>query len=460
MNKKENKECFPNKSVFNITKNLYMDEETADVHFIFDVDGHKQRVPAHKNILVSGSSVFRSMFCGKLKEEHDINIVDVSPNRFMEFLTIFYLQKTIITSENVAEFTNLAKKYDTPEGLEVCEKFLLNNTDVSELCSRLEFAINFNLNKLKYYCMAEIRLNIVEVFKSDAFVNCTVEMLKFILLLDDLSCLEIDVFNACKGWAENACSRKGYDITDMQNLRRELAECFYLIPFTNMKMESFCNFISNGENRAFFTSYEIVDMMGLITSGKSTELTNKFISSCNITKPFDWVKERLLVCARHKKNDGRGIYSFEYTTFSSRRKLLFGGFGFVDMKYKDNSVKTLSATIIITKQSGSIQELQDQIQIVIHVLQSNDPLYVKLNKPLLIIPQIKYNICVDFTANDLDVDGFVEGWQCFGSQFTSSFAFVHKNIWIEFHKHSESKYSKSCSIISKIYFNRLQNSDN
>ena len=67
---------------------MLKNELLADVHFIVGSDPSTQRrIPAHKYILVTGSSVFYAMFCGSLAEEKkEITIPDVEPQAFINLL--------------------------------------------------------------------------------------------------------------------------------------------------------------------------------------------------------------------------------------------------------------------------------------------------------------------------------------------------------------------------------------
>lgn len=47
--------------------NLYLNDELADVRFVFNTDDVVEKVPANKSILASLSPVFRRMFFGDLK---------------------------------------------------------------------------------------------------------------------------------------------------------------------------------------------------------------------------------------------------------------------------------------------------------------------------------------------------------------------------------------------------------
>ena len=62
----------------------------ADVYFIVGSGSTKRRIPAHKYILVTGSSVFHAMFCGGLPEEKEVAIPDVEPQAFLNLLKWVY----------------------------------------------------------------------------------------------------------------------------------------------------------------------------------------------------------------------------------------------------------------------------------------------------------------------------------------------------------------------------------
>ena len=67
---------------------MFNNELIADVHFIVGLKSSTQRrIPAHKFILVTGSSAFFAMFYGGLAEENkEITIPDVEPHGFINVL--------------------------------------------------------------------------------------------------------------------------------------------------------------------------------------------------------------------------------------------------------------------------------------------------------------------------------------------------------------------------------------
>lgn len=59
----------------------------ADIHFNVGSGSNCQRIPAHKYVLSTGSSVFTAMFHGGLADKKDeIEIPDVEPGAFLNLL--------------------------------------------------------------------------------------------------------------------------------------------------------------------------------------------------------------------------------------------------------------------------------------------------------------------------------------------------------------------------------------
>lgn len=103
---------------------FFLDEQMADVNFIFKDALSTQKIPALKLILAAGSPVFKTMFFGSLPVKGDIRIIDVTSDGFKAFLQYFYLDELNLTMENVNEVMYLAKKYDINECLIACHQYL------------------------------------------------------------------------------------------------------------------------------------------------------------------------------------------------------------------------------------------------------------------------------------------------------------------------------------------------
>lgn len=457
----QKEERFPNNCLFDPTS-LYLNNDSADVRFVFEVDGQEIVLPAHKIILSARSPVFHAMFFGELKEIGDIKINDASVNGFKQFLALFYLNEVKINGDTVFELTNLANKYDVSEGLEKCEQYLLKYyTDTDGICTHLSFANKFNLNKLQENCKENIQAKAIEVFKSDDFLNTTLDVLRMILRFNDFNCFEIDVFRACINWAENTCNRDGIDSKDQQNLRRVLDDCFYSIPFTAMNIEDFSQVLSS--NKTLFTTEEASDIMVHTVTGASTEFTNKFSSNVNNVGTFDW-DHGLLSCDRDAFDDKNYVmYINEYTTFSSNERLLFGAFRLFGFNNK-RSKHPLMAIISIIRHGDTLHpnRLHEKIRFTHTNAEKGETILFKLEKPLIIKPHMKYTIHVNFSESeklDLHPNGTILHWICSVADHVQTHYLTSvgtDDIQIKFHQTSDvDNADMQSSIVSAMYFNRL-----
>ena len=65
---------------------MFSHQVACDVHFrVHDSEGQIEDVGAHKYVLISRSSVFHAMLCGRLSSS-EVNIVDISVDVFRKFI--------------------------------------------------------------------------------------------------------------------------------------------------------------------------------------------------------------------------------------------------------------------------------------------------------------------------------------------------------------------------------------
>lgn len=440
-----------------LSEKLSLGDDAADFHFAFKVNDEETLVPAHKIILALQSPVFHSMFFGNSKEtsKNKIYINNASVNAFKEFLMLFYSENLVLTRDYIYEFTTLASEYKMQRFLEFCEKYLMNHTNNNCVCTHLELAIKCNLRILEMHCMIEIQKEAMVVFKSNDFITTKIEMLRMILHFDNLNCFEIDIFDACMSWAENACKQNGVDTTDRKNLRDALKDCFYLIPIIAMNIEDFSRVLSS--NQSMFTIQEVSDIMAYIVSGASTEYTNEFACSTNKIPKFNW-NHGLFIFDQDASLKQIRLCVKKHTTFySNNRKLLLGGFRVFGFEKKESS-EPLLGTIRIT--AGPQNRLLRKIQFVSNSNDSETILF-KLENPLIIKPYMEYTIHIDFSENVLDNEKYVESWKCSGSGFGSIRSVAQSNMYISIKSTDDEEANSgnfNCprgSIIAKFFFNRI-----
>ncbi|XP_055317742.1 BTB/POZ domain-containing protein 3-like [Sitodiplosis mosellana] len=235
-----------NSSVSERIAKLYLNSDLADIRFEFDNYGKTEFVPAHKFVLAIASPVFRAWFFG-YGEENDlvtkvgksVKIVDASAEAFKEFLQFFYLPKVTLTMEHIEEVALLADKYDMLDSVDTCATFLIGQLQPDNIDWGYQLAITIQHDKLKAFFEEYIKFFAKDFFKSEWFLNCDRIFLENVLQMDDLQCDETDVVDASLAWARHNCKEKGLDENEMENLRKQLGDCFYLIRFFAMDIKTF-----------------------------------------------------------------------------------------------------------------------------------------------------------------------------------------------------------------------------
>lgn len=304
---------------------LYLDDQTADVKFIFENGGNVESVVAHKCLLAAGSLVFKRMFFGGLKEGAEIPIVDVSIDGFRAFLQYFYAEIVTFNSTVIGEVMKLADKYDVNGCMELCTRYLTLTLSTENVCWCYELAVLFDSNHLIGVCEEKICLETQKVLESSSFLTCSRHILGRILLMDGLSCDEIYVFQASMLWAMEACKRAGIDENNAENLKQQLGNCFELIRFPAMSAEDFYTCIADKEN--FFTSNEIMDILSHLTLHRPLLVATRFEQTARKGIPA-WTKDdSIQICDRRTLPNlcrGADVVRQDIVIFSVNERILLG----------------------------------------------------------------------------------------------------------------------------------------
>ena len=381
----------PNSAVAESTAKLYLNEKFADVHFVFNIDDEVQKVPANKVILAALSSAFDDMFFESLSEPTDVEIVDASPEAFKEFLQFFYLDKVTLTIENIEAVARMADKYDILDCVNACAAFVESQLMLENLCWGYQLAIFLKNQPIIEFCEEKISESPKEIFASDGFQRSDSETLGRILRLN-LSCSESDVFDACVEWGKNACKEGGLDETRLENVKAQLGENFKAIRFGDMSIGTFIKIHTSYND--LFTSEEFQDIILQITS---TEYESKLFKQ--ISWSFAWDDAKVLECERiSESNTARIVEGVEIVSFSSNKSVLLGAihsFSTHDgSMYVSNGFVTDVAIIQLQDVTSRSNLFLKELFIGAFNTWSNDQLKIILSKPVLIKPQIVYEIRV------------------------------------------------------------------
>lgn len=218
-------------------RKLYLDSETADVHFIFGNE-KKVRIPAHKMLMAANSETFKSIFYGESTHE----VPNVSIDAFKEFLQFFYFDNVQLSMENIADVLCLGKAFAFFSCLAVCERFLIDSLAIENVCMCYALAIRFDLTDLNGKCEKIIADKTEAVFQTVDFKRCDRIVLSHILKLDLLSCSECMVFRSCVDWVK---TKSGPEKLTKAIFNECLGELLHDMRFRSMTIQEFTVLLSD-----------------------------------------------------------------------------------------------------------------------------------------------------------------------------------------------------------------------
>lgn len=218
---------------------LFNNEILSDVSFIVGRGAQKQRIPAHKLVLSSGSAVFDAMFNGTLAtDSSEIEVPDVEPAAFLAVLLFLYTDEIQIDPETVMTTLYTAKKYAVSALEKHCVDYLKNNLTSDNAFLLLTQARLFDEPQLAAVCLDTIDRFTTEALNADGFTDIDIDTLKIVLERDTLRVRESKIFQAVLRWSEAECIRHRLPVTP-ENQRFVLGSAFSLIRFPLMSKEEF-----------------------------------------------------------------------------------------------------------------------------------------------------------------------------------------------------------------------------
>lgn len=220
---------------------MFSNELMADIHFLVGPKGTSQRIPAHKYVLATGSSVFYAMFYGGLAEDNcDIEIPDVEPAAFLALLRYLYCDEIDLEADTVLATLYAAKKYIVPHLARACVTFLETSLTAKNACLLLSQSRLFEEPELMQRCWEVIDAQAEMALKSDGFVDIDYNTLESVLARETLNAKEMVLFEAALNWATAECFRRDLDPT-IENKRQVLGNALYLVRIPAMSLEEYAN---------------------------------------------------------------------------------------------------------------------------------------------------------------------------------------------------------------------------
>lgn len=307
---------------FTTSSNLFLKEELADIYFVVISDGgRKQRIPAHKMVLSNASKVFKAMFYGTIKiENSEFILTDISAASCTEFLRCIYKNQLELTTETISDVIKLAKEYEVAKCFNICKRFLDQDLPEDKAFIGYQLALLYELSELEVKFGQIITKQPRALLESNEFVDCSRDFLKN-LLSESLLCDPMEVFSACMRWAKNACEKKSLDPAIIGNLRQELGDIFYLIPFWQMSQQQFPKCLR--KYKGLFKADELEDLI-LITSDKTSAMMKSMFRR-NVAMEGDDIKKFVWLCSYNDVSETQKYWLKETETFkisSQTRQIL------------------------------------------------------------------------------------------------------------------------------------------
>ncbi|XP_078675068.1 BTB/POZ domain-containing protein 6-B-like [Branchiostoma floridae x Branchiostoma belcheri] len=220
---------------------MFNNELMSDVHFLVGPPKAAKRIPAHKYVLATGSTVFYAMFFGGLAENKtDIEIPDVEPQAFLAMLKYLYCDEIDLEPDTVLATLYSAKKYIVPHLAKACVTFLETSLSARNACVLLSQSRLFEEPELMQRCWQVIDAQAELALNSEGFTEIDYETLETVLGRESLNAKEIVIFDAAARWAETECRRQNLQ-PNANNKRRVLGRALYLIRVPAMSLEEYAN---------------------------------------------------------------------------------------------------------------------------------------------------------------------------------------------------------------------------
>lgn len=242
-------------------RQLFLNERTADVYFVFFFENPPVRIAAHKSILAVSTIVFDTMFYGKIPEKGDVEIKDVSSKAFTSFLNYLYNARCEYSPENIAEIAYLADKYMFQKLKSGCEEYLMNLIDREQNSDFMvyELSLLFNYEALQAKCRSFIQNYITTFVTTDEFLQCNRIVVTELMKWNR----HISVLEGCMRWAQNKCEETGVDAKNALNLRNAFGKGWKEIPFDQYQL-SLDHFVSFENKYSVFSFDEYKSLIGAI----------------------------------------------------------------------------------------------------------------------------------------------------------------------------------------------------
>ncbi|TKY74219.1 BTB/POZ domain-containing protein [Spatholobus suberectus] len=135
-----------------------LNPSAADVILLPADDSSAAPIPAHNNVLVSRSPVFKAMLENDMTERRSgtIKISDVSYDTLRAFVNYLYTAEACLDNQMACNLLALGEKYQVKHLKTYCEKYLIAKMNWDKAIANYAFAYQYNCKQLLSAALAVI----------------------------------------------------------------------------------------------------------------------------------------------------------------------------------------------------------------------------------------------------------------------------------------------------------------
>jgi BTB/POZ domain-containing protein 1/2 len=379
-------------------------EDMADIHFIVGSGNHsrKLRIPAHKLVLAVASPVFKAMFFDEEneasvegQEEENIELPDIEPIVFLEFLRYLYTDEIKLTRDNAIAILYSAKKYDIPGLEKTCTHFLKYSISEKNCLMIWLSAKLFGEEEFETLALKVIERYAYHVCLAPDFLRADYQSICQLLCNDLLRIDEVDLFRAVTRWGKNECLRNGLCPTRV-NIREVLGEAINLIRFPLMTEEQISRTVANEG------VLEDDTLKLLLSNSRTWPRITKPVQFSSIPRVYQRLQSNLLTVQRFQSYDNQlpNRYTNKSLCFTANKRIFVAGIGV----YGPRKACTfyIQASFQIVKTGCANPTLIDHIEknLMLKCDGSQPIINIKLDEPFEIEPNMQYEITAKITPTN------------------------------------------------------------
>ena len=287
-----------------------------------------KKIPAHKYVLATASTVFYAMFYGGLANrdlKDPIEVPDVEPEAFLSMLKYIYCDEIDLNPDNVLATLYAAKKYIVPYLANACVSYLESSLSAKNACLLLSQSRLFEEPGLMQRSWEVIDAQAEMALSSEGFTEIDEQTMRLVLERETLNCRETVVFKAAVSWAEAECSRKGITFENDEEkptkCREVLDTALFLIRFPALTVQEFADTVATS---GILTLQETTDLFLYFTAKQKPSIGDFE------TKPRIGLARQIcrrFASSHYRSNQWRYRGRTDSIQFSVDRRIFIVGFG-------------------------------------------------------------------------------------------------------------------------------------